>query len=132
MKRRDLLGLALAGTTTLAGFTLPSGTVTENPTGEIDVEFRTQATESYLLNIELVDQNGQVVEESETEFPPNESQSPSFYAGGLTGGPFTFTVSTSNDSVRLEWDIVECEGLAVTVTLLEGGRLMMEQMCAPT
>ena len=129
MKRRTLLGLTFAGTTTMAGCMLPSGTVTENPTGEIDVEFQTQATESYLLNIELVDQDGQVVEASETEFPPNESQSPGFYAGGLTGGPFTFAVSTSNDSVRLKWDITECASLAVTVTLLEGGRLMMEQTC---
>jgi hypothetical protein len=50
MDRRTALGLMTTGVTVLSGCGEP--TVTERPTGEIDIVFSTEVTRDFLLHIE--------------------------------------------------------------------------------
>ena len=128
MNRRAVLGLVATAGGVLGGCGQP--TVTERPTGEIDVEFRTEATRSYLIRFRLRDANGDVADEFESEFPPDQPGAPSFFGAGLVDGPYTVTVETDADSTSFEWSITDCPRLDVEVTLLADGRLDVERICA--
>lgn len=123
-----MLGLLTAGGGLLSGCTDP--TITEHPTGEIDVEFRTEATQSYTIWFRLVDTDGETTDEFESEFPPDHTGGPSFYAAGLARDPYTVTIETETDRTRFEWSISECRSLDVDVTVLADGRLEVARRCA--
>ena len=126
VNRREALGLAAA--TAVAGCSRP--TVTERPTGEIDVTFATEATTEYVVRLSLVDAEGTVAEGFESAVPPDQSNGPSFYAGGLTDGPYTVTVETDANAVEFEWVPGDCRTLAVAVTVLSDGRVRAERTCS--
>ena len=62
--------------------------------------------------------DGESVDGFETEFPPDHTPGPSFYAGGLANGPYTFTIETDADRASVEWSIHECSRLTLVVTVL--------------
>ncbi|WP_284013480.1 hypothetical protein [Halobaculum litoreum] len=128
MNRREALGAVAAATAAVAGCSSP--TVTERPTGEVDVTFRTEADTEYTVRLSLTDGGGTVVEEFESPVPPGRSDGPSFYAGGLADGPYTLAVETAADAVELEWDPGDCASLAVGVTVTADGRLRVERDCS--
>ncbi|MFC7137369.1 hypothetical protein ACFQRB_14780 [Halobaculum litoreum] len=68
MNRREALGAVAAATAAVAGCSSP--TVTERPTGEVDVTFRTEADTEYTVRLSLTDGGGTVVEEFESPVPP--------------------------------------------------------------
>lgn len=128
MQRRAVLGLIAAGVTVGSGCTEPS--VTERPTGEIDVVFSTNATRDVLIRFELVDADGNIEDEFESGFPPDQAGAPSYYSAGLTNGPYTVAIETDADRETFEWSITDCPRLAVDVTVLADGRLDIERTCS--
>ena len=128
MLRRDVLASVAVVAGAGAGCSGPE--VTERPTGEIDVAFRTEATESYRVRLWLEDANGDVVEELDSEFPPQQTQGPSFYGAGFTDGPYTVTVATDVARTSFEWSIDDCASLDVEVTVLADGALEVERACS--
>lgn len=70
MDRRAVLGLLATGVTVLSGCTQP--TVTERPTGEIDIVFSTEATRDFLIQVGLIDADGNIEDEFESGFPPDQ------------------------------------------------------------
>lgn len=128
MNRRQVLGLVTTFGAAVSGCSRP--TVTEQPSGEIDVSFTTTASESYLIRFRLVDADGTVAEQFESEFPPDQTEAPSFFGTGFANGPYTVTIETDVDSASFEWSVTDCPRLDVDVTLLANGRLEYEGTCS--
>ena len=129
MHRRNVLVAVAGGVMGVAGCSSPE--VTERPTGEIDVAFRTAASRNYRLRLWLEDANGDVVEEFDSAIPAGVTPGPSFYAGGLSGGPYTVTIQTDADRTSFEWSIAECASLDVDVNVLADGTLDIVRACSP-
>ncbi|MFC7251064.1 hypothetical protein ACFQJ5_14605 [Halomicroarcula sp. GCM10025324] len=128
MHRRAYLGGVAMAVTGLSGC---GGGESEPPVaGEIDVTFETRASQSYMLRLELVDANGDVVDELESEFPPDQDDAPSFFASGLTDGPYTVTISTDADTQTLEWSPEDCRRFELRVILLADGLLEYSGRCS--
>ena len=130
MERREVLGLMAAVGPVFGGCLQP--TVTERPTGEIDIEFRTEATRDYLVQFELVDAGGNIEDEFESGFPPDQEGAPSYFSAGLADGPYTVTVGTEAERETFEWSISDCPRLDVDVTVLSDGRLEIDRTCSET
>ena len=128
MDRRAVLGLIVTGATVGSGCTQP--TITERPTGEIDVAFSTEATRDVLIQLELVDADGNIEDEFESGFPPEQEGTPSYYSGGLSNGPYTVTIGTEAERETFEWSITDCPRLDVDVTVLADGQLEIERTCS--
>jgi hypothetical protein len=128
MDRRAYLGGVAMAVTGLSGC---GGGESEAPAaGEIDVTFETRASRSYMVRLELVDADGDVVDELESEFPPDQEDAPSFFASGLTNGPYTITVSTEADSQTLEWSPADCPRFELQVVLQKDGLLEYSGRCS--
>ena len=129
MRRRRVLAAVAGGAVLGAGCSDPE--VTERPTGEIDVEFQSEATRSDHVRLWLEDADGRVVEEFDSAFPAGASPGPSVYFGGLSGGPYVVTLATRSDRTSFEWSIDDCASLDVQVTVLANGGLDVERSCSP-
>lgn len=128
MDRRAVLGLLATGVTVLSGCTQP--TVTERPTGEIDIVFSTEATRNFLIQVGLIDADGNIEDEFESGFPPDQKGAPSYFSAGLSNGPYTVTIETEAEREAFEWSITDCPHLAVDVTVLADGQLEIERTCS--
>ena len=127
MDRRTALGTMATGVTVLSGCMRP--TVTERPTGEIDIVFSTEATRDFLIQFELVDADGNIEDEFESGFPPGQEGAPSYYSTGLSNGPYTVAIETEAERETFEWSINDCPRLDVDVTVLADGQLNIERTC---
>ena len=130
MFRRGVLHWLAAGLGAAAGCAGPVVEVTERPTGEIDVAFRTEADRSHRVRLRLEDADGRLVDELDSEFPPDHTPGPSFYGGGLSRGPYAVTIETDVDRTSFEWSVVDCPRLDVTVTVLADGSLEVDRACS--
>ena len=128
MDRRTVLGLMATGVTVLSGCGQP--TVTDRPTGEIDIVFSTEATRDFLIHVELVDADGNIEDEFESGFPPDQEGSPSYFSAGLSNGPYTVAIETEAERETFEWSITDCPQLEVDVTVLADGQLEIERTCS--
>ncbi len=128
MDRRAVLGLLATGATLLSACTQP--TVTERPTGEIDVEFKTEATRDYVIKLELLDTDGNIEDEFESGFPPDQEGAPSYFSAGLSNGPYTIAIETEAERETFEWSITDCPRLDVDVTVRADGQLDIERTCS--
>ncbi len=116
----------------VAGLSGCGGGESEPPVaGEIDVTFETRASRSYTIRLELVDVDDDVVDQFESEFPTDQDDAPSFFASGLTDGPYNITISTAADSQTLEWSPEGCQRFELRVTLLADGLLEYSGRCLP-
>lgn len=102
----------------------------EPTAGEIDATFETRATRSYDVSLQLVDADGETVEEMESAFSPDQDGAPSFYAGGLTNGPYTVTIETDVDSTSFEWSVTDCRLLELDVTITKDGLVEYGSRCS--
>ena len=118
------------GLTVLSGCGQP--TVTERPTDEIDIAFTTEATRDFLIRVELVDADGNIEDEFESGFPPEQEGAPSYFSTGLSNGPYTVTIETEAESESFEWSITERPLLDVEVTVLADGQLEITRTCSTT
>jgi hypothetical protein len=80
--------------------------------------------------VELVDAEGNLEDEFESGFPPEEAGAPSYFSAGLTNGPYTVSIETDADRETFEWAITDCPQLAVDVTVLADASLDVERTCS--
>jgi hypothetical protein len=128
MDRRAVLGLMATGVTVLSGCGQP--TVTGRPTGEIDIVFSTETTRDFLIHVEVVDADGNLEDEFESGFPPDQEGAPSYFSAGLSSGPYTVAIETESERETFEWSITDCPLLDVNVTGLADGKLDIERTCS--
>lgn len=128
MDRRAVLGLMTTGVPLLSGCTQP--TVTERPSGEIDIVFSTEATRDVLFQVELIDADGNIEAEFETGFPPDQEGAPSYFSAGLSNGPYTVVIETEAEREAFEWSIADCQRLDVDVTILADEQVEIERTCS--
>ena len=128
MKRRAVLGSTASAVGMLSGCSREPAA--EPSTGEIDVTFETRATRSYDVSLQLVDADGETVDEMESAFPPDQDGAPSFYAGGLTNGPYTVTIETDVDSTTFEWSVTNCRLMELDVTITKDGLVEYDSRCS--
>lgn len=119
-------GIAVLG----AGCTGPGSEVQRRPTGEVDVQFRTEADRDYQLRVELRDGDGDIVDAFDSGLPPDRTPGPSFYVGGLPNGSYSMTIETERDRATVEWSVAECPRLDLVVTGLADGNLRVERTCS--
>lgn len=130
MNRRETLGVVAACITSLSGCIQP--TVTERPTGEIDISFRTDAARDYLIQFELINVDGNTKDTFESGFPPDQQGAPCYYSAGLSNGSYTVIIETESEHETFEWAITDCSHLDVEVTILADGQVDIERTCATT
>ena len=128
MHRRAVLAAIATGVPVISGCTQP--TVTERPTGEIDIVFSTEATRDVLIQVEIIDADGNIEDEFESGFPPDQAGSPSYFSAGLSNGPYTVAIETEAERETFEWSITDCPRLAVAVAILADGQVEIERTCS--
>lgn len=128
MKRRDALGALTAFGAALTGCSMPTGMGQSG--GKLEVSFTTTATERYPIKLQLLDADGTVIDEFETELSPGQTETPTFSESGFDSGPYTVSIESDADSASFEWSVTDCPRLELDVTLRDDGRLEYDGTCS--